>query len=253
MTVCAVSTVAGIIADVLHEGVGHALVALLTVSPSGTLSTVAWSSAQDSKLVAAGGTLVNLASAGLFWVLLRSSKRASSQLRLFLLLCCAFNLFTGTGYFFFSGISNFGDWAVVIAGMKPQVFWRVLLVVVGLLSYWFAAIAIGIGLVRYVNVPLHETQRIRLFTVVPYISSVVLSFLAGLMNPIGLNLVLVSALPASAGANSGLLWMRHYVPKRTVPDTTPRPVSRNWIWIALSIAIALPFVFVLGRGITLHR
>jgi hypothetical protein len=253
VTVCAISMVAGMIADVLHEGVGHALVALLTVAPSGTLSTVAWSSAYDSKLVAAGGTLVNLASGGMFWLLLRNSKRASSQVRLFLLLCCAFNLFTGTGYFFFSGVSNFGDWAVVIAGMKAHVFWRVLLVVVGLLAYWFAAVTIGTALVRYVGVPLHETPRIRLLTIVPYVSSVVLSCLAGLMNPIGLTLVLVSALPASAGANSGLLWMRYYVSKRTVPDTIPQPVGRSGIWIALSIAIALPFVFVLGRGITLHR
>jgi len=37
--VCAISLVAGMIADVLHEGVGHALVALLTGAPSGTLTT----------------------------------------------------------------------------------------------------------------------------------------------------------------------------------------------------------------------
>jgi hypothetical protein len=253
VTVCAISLVAGMIGDVLHEGVGHALVALLTVAPSGTLTAVAWSSAYGSKLVAAGGTLVNLASAGVFWLLLRNSKRGSSQVRLFLLLCCAFNLFTGTGYFFFSGISNFGDWAVVIAGMKPHVFWRILLVVVGILAYWLAAVTIGTGLVRYVGVPLHETRRIRLLTVVPYISSVVLSCLAGLMNPIGLNLVLLSALPASAGANNGLLWMRYYVSKSTVPGAIPQVVSRSWKWIAGSTAMAIPFVFVLGRGITLHR
>jgi len=252
VTVCAISLVAGMIADVLHEGVGHALVALLTVVPSGTLSTVAWSSAYDSKLVAAGGTLVNLASGGVFWLLLRNSKTDSSQMRLFLLLCGAFNLFTGTGYFFFSGVSNFGDWAVVIAGMKPHVFWRVLLVVVGILAYWFVAVKIGTGLVRYVSVPLRETRRIRTLTVWPYISSVILSCLAGLMNPIGLKLVLLSALPASAGANSGLLWMRHYIPKNTSPAVNPQFVTRNWKWIGVSVALALPFIFVLGRGITLH-
>jgi hypothetical protein len=163
------------------------------------------------------------------------------------------NLFDGTGYFFFSGVSNFGDWADVIAGMKPHVFWRALLVVVGVIAYWFAAVAIGAGLVRYVGVPLHETRRIRLLTVVPYISSVILACLAGLMNPIGLNLVLLSALPASAGANSGLLWMRYYVSKRTVPQVNLQAVGRSRKWIAISVAMALPFVFVLGRGITLHR
>ena len=44
----------------LHEGVGHGLLALLTGAKSGTLSTVAWSSDYDSRLVAAGGTLVKV-------------------------------------------------------------------------------------------------------------------------------------------------------------------------------------------------
>ena len=35
------------------------------------------------------------------------------------------NLFTGTGYFFFSGVANFGDWAAVIHGLQPYWAWRV--------------------------------------------------------------------------------------------------------------------------------
>jgi hypothetical protein len=61
--ICAISVVAGILTNVLHEGVGHGLVALLTGAKSGVFTTVAWSSAFDSRLVEAGGTLVNLAAA----------------------------------------------------------------------------------------------------------------------------------------------------------------------------------------------
>jgi hypothetical protein len=67
LTVCAISMLAAALADVLHEGVGHALLALLTDAQSGVISTVAWSSIYDSRLVAAGGTLVNLAAAIIFW------------------------------------------------------------------------------------------------------------------------------------------------------------------------------------------
>jgi hypothetical protein len=63
VTVVAISLVAQMLADVLHEGLGHAAVALLTGAKSGVLSTVAWSSEGDSRLVAAGGTLANLAAA----------------------------------------------------------------------------------------------------------------------------------------------------------------------------------------------
>ncbi len=153
LTICAISIVAGILTNILHEGVGHGLVALLTGAKSGVLTTVAWSSAFDSRLVAAGGPLVNLAAALVFWVALRSAKLASMPMRNFLLITCAFNLFTGTGYFFFSGITNFGDWAAVISGLHTHWFWRALLVIVGASSYFIAAVVVGVGLVRYVGIP----------------------------------------------------------------------------------------------------
>jgi hypothetical protein len=116
LTICAISILAGILTNVLHEGVGHGITALLTGANSGLLTTVAWSSTFDSRLVEAGGTLVNLAAALVFWIALRSAKHASMSTRYFPLITCAFNLFTGTGYFFFSGVTNFGDWAAVISG-----------------------------------------------------------------------------------------------------------------------------------------
>jgi hypothetical protein len=252
-TVCAVSVIAGILGDIIHEGLGHGLTALLTVAPSGTLSTVAWSSEYESKLVAAGGTIANLIAGGIFWLVLRRAKTSSPATRLFWLLCCAFNLFTGTGYFFFSGVSNFGDWAAVIAGMHPYMVWRITLIVVGVLSYWAAIVIIGTGMVRDVGVPLDDTRRFFRLTFIPYISAVVLATLAGLMNPLGVKLVFLSALPATAGGECGLLWMRWYILKNTVPRANPEPISRSWAWIVVSAVLALAFIFILGRGITLHR
>ena len=106
-TVCAISLLSGMLADVLHEGLGHGALALMTGAQSGVLTTVAWSSAFDSKLVAAGGTLANLAAGILFWIVLRRAKRASVQLRFFLLTSVAFNLLAGTGIFLFFGCHQF--------------------------------------------------------------------------------------------------------------------------------------------------
>jgi hypothetical protein len=140
-TVCAISAVAGMLSNLVHEGLGHAAIALLTGAKSGVLSTVAWSSEFDSRLVAAGGTLANLAAGSMFCIALRSARSASVRLRFFLLMSFAFNLFEGTGYFFFSGITNFGDWAAVIAGLHAHWLWRTVLVIVGMASYFGAVLA----------------------------------------------------------------------------------------------------------------
>jgi hypothetical protein len=253
LTVCAVSLISAALANVLHEGVGHALVALFTGAQSGVISTVAWSSAYDSRLVAAGGTLVNLAAGLIFWLALRSSKNFSVQTRYFLLTSLAFNAFTGTGYFFFSGVTNFGDWQVVIAPLHPYWMWRTLLVVVGIAAYYCAILLVGSALVRYVGVPLDDPSRYRKVTFIPYFSAALLLGAGGLLNPIGIQLVWESALPGAAGADCGLLWMLYYIPKRTAPKWGSPAISRSYAWIIAAAVVSLAFVFVLGRGIPLRR
>jgi len=253
LTICAISIVAGILVNVLHEGVGHGLVALLTGGKAGVITTVAGSRAFDSRLVEAGGTLVNLAAALVFWLALRSAKHASMPVRYFLLITYAFNLFTGTGYFFFSGVTDFGDWAAVISGLHPHWLWRVLLVIVGASSYYAAALVVGIGLVRHLGVPPDQQGRLRRLTIVPYFSAIVLSSVAGLLNPLGIQLLWQSALPATAGGQSGLLWLQYYIPRGTEPMQTPKQLDRSYAWIGVAAVLAIVYVVVLGRGITLHR
>jgi hypothetical protein len=244
LTVCAISLLAAILSNLLHKGLGHAATALLTGTKSGVLSTVAWSSEFDSRLVAAAGTLANLAASIVFWIALRNAKSASVRWRFFLLISFAFNVFEGTGCFLFSGVTNFGDWAQVIAGLHAHCLLRALLVIVGMASYFGAVLAAGIGLVRYVGVPRSESRRLRTLTLIPYFSTLILVCTAGLFNPIGIQLVWQSALPATAGAKSGLLWLRYYIPKGTVHKRRPDGIERSYLWITVAVALSLLFVFV---------
>lgn len=253
LTICAISVLAAIVSNVLHEGVGHGLAALLTGTKSGLLTTVAWSSAFDSRLVAAGGTLVNLAAALAFWLALGSDKNASMPTRYFLLISCAFNLFSGTGYFFFSGVTDFGDWAAVISGLHPHWLWRVLLVALGAAWYYASVLTVGVGLVRYVGVPRGQHKRLRKLTILPYFSAIVLLSIAGLLNPLGIQLLWQSALPATAGGQSGLLWLQYYIPRQTEPKQTPEQLARSYSWIGVAAVLGAIYVVVLGPGITLHR
>jgi hypothetical protein len=173
-------------------------------------------------------------------------------MRYFLLIACAYNLFTGTGYFLFSGVTNFGDWAAVISGLHPHWLWRALLVVVGASSYFIAALVVGIGLVRYVGISRHEQRRLRKFTIVPYFSGIVLASVAGLLNPLGMQLLWQSALPATAGGQCGLLWLQYYIPRATEPKPAPDRLARNYLWIVVAAVLAFIYVVVLGRGVTVH-
>jgi hypothetical protein len=78
-TVCAIRLLAAILANVLHEGLGHAATALLTGTKLGVLTTVAWSSDFDSRRVAAGRTLANLAAGMVYWIALRNSQKETQS------------------------------------------------------------------------------------------------------------------------------------------------------------------------------
>lgn len=252
LTIVAISIVAGIVCNVLHEGVGHGFIALLTGAKSGVLTTVAWSSAHDSRLVEAGGTLVNLAAGLIFWLVLRSSASLSLSTRYFLLVSLAFNLFTGTGYFFFSGMTDFGDWAAVIQGLHPHWAWRTLLAVGGAIAYFIAVLLIGAALARYVGVPRARQKRLRRLTLVPYLSAIVLASAAAPLNPLGIQLMWQSALPATAGGQSGLLWLQYYIPKRVQPVREAEGLSRSYWWIIAGAILAVADVAILGPGVTIY-
>ena len=239
--------------NVVHEGAGHGLTALATGANSGVLTTVAWSSAFDSRLVEAGGTLANLIAAIVFWVFLRAAGRASMSVRYFLVLACAFNLFAGTGYFLFSGVTDFGDWAIVISGLHPHWVWRMALVVVGAASYYAAVRAVGVWLVRFGGVPRQQWRRLRRLTIAPYVSAIVLMSVGALLNPLGIQLLWQSALPATAGGQSGMLWLPYAIPRKAAPQANQALVRRDWPWVVAAAILALLFLLLLGRGITVHR
>jgi hypothetical protein len=101
--------------------------------------------------------------------------------------------------FLLSGVTYFGDWAVVIAALHPYWLWRAILVLFGVASYYGAVLVVGNALVRYVGVLRNESVRLRKLTFIPYVSAVLLLSAGGILNPIGIQLVWQSALPASAG------------------------------------------------------
>ncbi|MGH9866023.1 MAG: hypothetical protein ACRD4H_11470, partial [Candidatus Acidiferrales bacterium] len=117
-TISAIAVVAYVIADIIHEGLGHGGMCVLTGGHPLALSSVYFQCEHEGRLVAAAGTLANLAAALVSWIASRFVLR-STRLRYFLWLLMTINLLEFGGYFLFSGVGNIGDWAAVIQGLQP--------------------------------------------------------------------------------------------------------------------------------------
>jgi hypothetical protein len=92
----------------------------------------------------------------------------STRTQYFPLTGCAFKLFDGTGYFFFSGVTGFGDWARVIEGMNPHWLWRCALLGIGVAAYYPAVIVVGKGFVCDLGVAVEDVDQLRKLTLLPY-------------------------------------------------------------------------------------
>lgn len=252
-TLIAVSALACILQDVLHEGLGHGVTAWLSGAQRVTLSTVAMQSEIDTRWISANGTLVNLVFGAIFWLLLRWPQRYRPATRYFLALAMAGNLFTGTGYFFFSGVTNFGDWAAVIQGLQPHWIWQLGLVVLGVAAYYTSMLVVGAELEPFRGGN-EVSGRLRGLCWTPYFTDGILAGLGGLLNPAGLFYVIASALPSTLGANAGLLSLPSLLRdwKRSEAEQVGR-IERSTAWVAAGIIASLGFVFVLGRGLTWTR
>lgn len=253
LTLVAISVLACVLQDILHEGLGHAVTAWLSGAHHITISTVAMQSDIETRWISASGTLLNLVFAVVFWLLLFNRRRYGPALRYFFVLAMMGNLFTGTGYFLFSGVANFGDWAAVIHGLQPYWLWRAGLIVVGAASYYASMLLVAAEL-RPFQIPQEGWRRIRNLSWTPYFTDGLLAGVAGLLNPAGLFYVIASALPSTLGANAGLLSLPSLMRGQNVQSAeTVAPIRRSLPWIITGGAVALLFIVVLGRGISWSR
>jgi len=253
LTVIAISALACVLQDVLHEGLGHGVTAWLSGAHRLAISTVALQSDIETRWISANGTLVNLLFGAIFWLLLLRPQRYRPATRYFLVLAMAGNLFTGTGYFLFSGVFNFGDWAAVIQGFEPHWMWQLVLVVVGAASYYASMLMVAAKLKPFRGQ--HDpSRRLRVLCWTPYFTEGILAGLGGLLNPLGLFYVIASALPSSLGANAGLMSLPFMMRQGNGSEEQQvRPLRRSIAWIATAAVGSLLFILVLGRGLTWSR
>lgn len=253
LTVAAIACLAFLLTDTLQQALGHALPALLTVSPFGVLTAAGWSSAYDNRFIDTGGCLVNFLVAPLAAAAIVACRNAAPRARLLLLLVCAFNLLAGSGYLIFAGATDFGDWYSTLQRLAPQNVLRILLLLGGALL-WFASLFVAGSLFgRQFGISRLERTRAAHLTFCAWLAVPLLGGITAAVNRIGLKFVLLSDFPATTLAQTGLLFIPLCFHGRPADDAAATSsIRRSWIWIAVSAALTAAFVLVLGRGLTLQ-
>ncbi len=239
------AVIASAAATLLHEGVGHGLIAWLRGDIPTELTSNHLSSLHPDRWVDAGGTIVNLLAGTVALFLAQALKNANA--RYFFWILAALNLLPGAGYFLFSGTFGFGDWQQVIEGLPHQGAWRLFMIVGGAALYVLLLRRLAISVQRFCP----DRPAYNVVGRLPYYSACLFSCLAGALDPLGLKLFLVSTVPAAFGGSSGLLWADNLFRKQRADP--PLIVTRQPLWWIAAGVFGFAYIFVIGRGVGLRH
>ena len=244
-TIVSMAVIASGAATLLHEGLGHGVVAWLRGDVPTMLTSNHLDAVRADRLVDAGGTLVNLLVGATLLVLSRRTKGANA--RYFLWLLAAFNLLPGAGYFLFSGIFNVGDWAAVVQGLPHVGVIRMVMALFGAALYVGCVKALAVAVRPFVP----EERAYNTVGRLPYYAACLFECAAGALDPLGLKLFFVATVAAAFGGSSGLMWADSLLPREA--PTQPLSVERSRGWMAAAVVLGLGYIVVIGRGVRLSR
>jgi hypothetical protein len=257
-TLAAIAAITYALANVLHEGVGHGLTCVLVGGRAEVLSTVHFQcggvealSAWSRRAISAGGTLVNMVAGAVFW--LAMMKARSATLRFFFWLSMTVNLLAGFGYLMVPTAIGFGDWMRVLNGLDGALPVRITLVGIGTAGWVGSAVLARRRLEPFLHRgPVRERRRrARRLSLFAYLFGCSLKVIAGVFNPVGWKLMLMSALAASLGATAALpsLIPDPVGPAKPWTPEVPLGLPRSRAWLVAGAIVAALFVGVIGPGI----
>lgn len=236
-----------------HEALGHGGYCLAVGGHNAMLT--AWGercnfpNGQPFGIEAAGPGLQFSAGLLSWWVLRRLSMQAS-RLRYFLWLYMVFDLLVASGYVAFSGVTDFGDAAVLITGLNPHVLWRGVLILIGATAYYLSMWIAAKELKRLVGMN-DGSQPVFPLVFIPYAAAGVFACCAGALNrtmPAGVAVGLAAA--SSFGAGFGML--RLPAMQRAMTSSPLQPgVFISWSagWALGALVVIAAFLLVIGPGL----
>lgn len=249
-TVIAVAVVAYAASSVAHELVGHGTGCLVTGVRPLLFTSIILQSAGGNRIVDVSGPVANiLFGTGAF---LFFQRRATfTAFSYFLFLFAAFNLLVATGYLFWSGLTNWGDWAALIRGLHPQYAWRALIGITGAVLYIAVVRLLARSLIRLVNAGQVGRSDVRRLIFPAYLTSGLLAVASAAFNRVSPRLIWVNGFSGSFLAFLGLLRLPSIVDRYAAEAQQGQPIRFSLAWAVFGGFVAIVFIFVLGPGIRL--
>ena len=260
LTLIAISVLAHIGATALHEHLGHSLACVLLgghINEAGAFYVdCAHTGMSDLsiRLVALAGPVVSLLTGIACFLILRNLAPQASVGRYFTWILGTAGLMSFTGYLLFSGVSGLGDFGTgpdgAIRQLQPEALWRLGLTILGIGGYYlvvrFSVRELGkwiggggVARIRYA----------RNLALVTYLSGAAAAILIGMLNPLGVVILLTSAAASSLGANSGFLWMMQLLDRKEEPAGPYLTWGRRWVWIVVAVSFTIAYALILGPSI----
>jgi hypothetical protein len=235
-----------------HEAVGHGGVCIALGGHN--LMLTAWAERCSSGVgllgISAAGPVAQFCAGLLAWLMLRHLQLKVVNLRWFLWFYLVFNLLISSGYVAFSGVTDFGDAAVLISGREPHALWRGILIVGGAAIYYFSLLAAAMELRSLVGND-YGGRRLNRLVWIPYLTIGVAACCAGALNrTMGPVLALGLAAASSFGGALGMVRLPSMMQRYSARTTSPTDYVRwNIAWLTLSVIVGAAFIFVLGPGL----
>lgn len=186
----------------------------------------------------------------LSWFVLHRLSPGSARLRYFLWLCMAFNLFVASGYVAYSGVTDFGDAAVLISGLYPHIVWRSGLILLGAVVYFLSMRAAAAELTRFAGVD-REIRRLNRLVWIPYVAAGVFACCTGALNQtMGHGTAIGLAAASSFGGGFGLLRLPDMQRGMASKDRSPT-VYLIWsaTWGIAAALVIVVFLLFIGPGL----
>ena len=260
LTLIAISALAYIAAISLHELLGHAA-ACLALGNRLTEVNAFYVNCDYPRMSDAGirlffvaGPVVSLIIGVVSLLVLRRLPPQAFATKYFVWLLGSIALMAATGYLLFSGITGLGDFGTsrygVLYQVTPAGLWRIVITIAGIASYILIAYISARAMDRIIGGGgVERIRRARHLALTSYLTGGAVSVAIGLLNPLGLRIVVESAVASSLGASSGLLWMMQFLYWKTSSSAPVLTFGRSWRWIATGGIATLVYALVFGPSL----
>ena len=254
LTLMAVSLLVGLLGSLIHEGLGHAGLALALGARGVSIGSAVMNydgasvGALGRRLIALAGPLASLLQGVVGLAALRRTPATGTAWYFWWLLAHT-GLFAAAGYLLALSFAPFGDVHEVVQGLALEPLWRSLSTVLGAFLAYRAMVHAARSLSPHL--PAGPAER-RIWTwrltLIPYLLVGLVAVLATLVGTRDLFLTLASAGAASFGSGILLVWVNFVLPRlrRLPPPGALLSVPRTANWLVIGGAALLVWVWLAG-------